>query len=54
VGDSNASQFSEAMIGTAKQLKSPLLIGAMGSCEFIEARQFINGTENRSCRTWVM
>ena len=53
VGDSNASQFSEAMIGVSTKAGAPLVVGAMSGCEFVEARQIVDGTENTACRTWV-
>lgn len=56
VGDSNADQFSESVIGAGEQLKRPVVISTHGSCPLLEARLWNtlrSDAWNRGCETYV-
>ncbi len=57
VGDSNAGQFTEALVGTGVELNRPVVVAWLGACPFalVDARVDARGKGefNDSCRAFV-
>lgn len=55
VGDSNAQQFTEALIGASEQLNRPLVVATWGGCPFLDTGRIdLNDpTKGRECASYA-
>ncbi|WP_298043372.1 acyltransferase family protein [uncultured Citricoccus sp.] len=55
MGDSNAQQYTEAMIGAAEELRRPLVVATWGGCGFFDAQRHDSEepTKGEECATYV-
>lgn len=53
VGDSNAGQFTEAVLASAEELRMNVRVATFSSCPMIDLRLFLDGDENHNCHKFV-
>lgn len=55
MGDSNAQQYTEAVVGAAEQLDRPLIVATWGGCPFVDARrhELNDPTKGEECARYV-
>lgn len=55
MGDSNAQQYTEAVIEAGKLTNRPVVVATMGGCATVpvDTRLVVDPSQENSCRTWV-
>ncbi|MFF5322626.1 SGNH hydrolase domain-containing protein [Janibacter hoylei] len=55
MGDSNAGQFTEALIGASERLGRPLVVATRGGCPMVDVETRVKGSAGipaQGCRAW--
>lgn len=55
MGDSNAGQFTEALVAASEELDRPLIVATRGGCPFVDARTRAAGSvglDAQECHAW--